>query len=193
MRDTTYAQLVNRRLAAAKSLLMIESFSIINDTPVGRSAIAESALIQFYFAVYSYINELLSYHNKPSIEYPRDSLSGVLYSKKLGMEELNEFFLLKSWSESHGDVLYEISQIPVSLTELAPLETTESTAISYKGSSAQDKEGIDSGVNSRSIQLIAVTGEKKNKINLDSKEEIISLVDDFKLFISAQRENQAEY
>jgi len=193
MQDTTYAQQVNRRLAAAKSLLIIETSAKINTTPIGRNAMTESALVQFHFAVYSYLNELLTYYSKPCIEYANLNLFTALTAQNTDLGVLREFLLLKKWGEGRGDILFEISQMPMSLTGLAEFGSTDR----HIGGSAQSSEAgstIDKmNKGADSVQLIAVSTDKVNSIDLSNSADIMSLIDDFQLFISDQRDNQAEY
>lgn len=193
MRDTTYAQQVNRRLAAAKSLLVIDTSAKINTTPVGRNAIIESALIQFHFAVYSYLNELLAYYSKPSIEYASLDLSSALNAKNMDLGALSEFLLLKRWGESRGNILFEVSKMPMSLTSLIVADSTEQdVAISSRNSTSGS---VNDQTNERIVdaQLIAVSSDKVNTIDLNNSADVMNIIDDFQLFISDQRGNQAEY
>jgi len=190
MNDETYAQQVNRRLTAARLLLKLDEGSELNSTPVGRSAILESALVQLYFAFYSYLNELLFYYKKPNIEYPSFNLHTLLSDTEKSFEGGNEFSVLKKWGRDKGDIFNELSSLPMKLAALSPKK------IAGSGEVKVTSKPILSNPN---LILVSdgLTSSEENKHNskfvLDDKSDVKKLVDDFQLLVDTQREGQLEY
>lgn len=190
MQDETYAQQVNRRLTAARLLLALEEKSGINSTPVGRKAVLESALLQFYFAFCSYLNELLFYYRKPSVKASHFNLHTFLSENEKTFLGLNEFTSLKHWAKANGDIFRQLCGLPTSLLEL------QVAKVEKAGNAQVNPISINSNTD-----LIAISGgrdkivvsELNNTFNFDSLSDVKKLVEDFQLFIDSQRESQAEY
>lgn len=181
MQDSTYAQQLNRRLTAAKLLLALESEKSINSMPVGRQAIVDSALLQFYFAISAYLNEVLLHHRKALIDSGSFNLDAVFCEREAEFEEINEFRLLKDWSRKNNNILQELVALPCNLIQLAPKQA---------GQPAADDGSSVAMV--KPANLIAVSKDVKT-MDLNNKNDVRKVIESFQLFVDAQRENQVEY
>ncbi|MFT6386950.1 MAG: hypothetical protein ACJAUP_000319 [Cellvibrionaceae bacterium] len=190
MKDETYAQQVNRRLTAARLLLMLDENSGLNSTPVGRNAVLESALLQLYFALNSYLNELLLFYRIPHIENPNFNLDTFLSDTENSFEGINDFSMLKNWGRNNGDIFSKLSSLPIKLAELSSKNVEEPSSAQVKSKSISSNPNfivVSDGAAS------SVGNNHNGEFNLDNKSDVKKLVDEFQLFVGSQREGQAEY
>jgi hypothetical protein len=99
----SHAQYVNKRLSSARQLLLSAGTSPGN--VVYFEACIDSALLQTYFAIFHYVNELLDSYQRPLIKGSDEALSIVIRREGLHVPELREWSALLEKSNGYAFIV----------------------------------------------------------------------------------------
>lgn len=185
--DNGHSRLVNRRLAAAHFYLSLEKNADIVKTESQKQSCVDTALMQIYFAMLSYLNELLDYHKQMG-SVSSYNLGEVLQDKGGLFNTVYEFDELKQWMKKERSELALLTQLPIDLLDISehnPPEEVESSHQNRKFTSHGTGHGVG-------LQLIAVT-DKTEKPSLFSNKCVKQLLSKLQQLIERQREHQIEY
>lgn len=186
LKDDSYFKQVNRRLAGARFLLSSIDAPELNANPVGRQALMDSALLQFYFAAFSYLNELLEYYHKPVLDITALDLSAVLSESDQFFAGVHEFVALQKWSQENHNIFEKLAVFPIEATRLAGDKPDPDQPIQQNSKRDNVVEQVD---------LIAVSDavEEIDLNNVADVQAIKMILAGFQSLVDSQRENQLEY
>ncbi|MGH1484945.1 MAG: DUF6586 family protein [Cellvibrionaceae bacterium] len=172
--DESYFHLVNRRLAAVKFQLSIANNKEIADTVAKEHACIDSALLQLYFALINYLNELLEHYQRPVICSDNLDLEEILVDTKNQFHQIYEADEIKRCLNAKGSALALLIKLPASLMIKTTIASTK-------------RKDVAVGKN-----VIAVSSEVPEK-NLFSVSVVQEISDHLQKIIDRQRANQSEY
>ena len=186
LKDDSYFKQVNRRLAGARFLLSSIDAPELNANPVGQQALMDSALLQFYFAAFSYLNELLACYRKPVLDVAVLDLSAILSEPNQFFAGVHEFVALQKWSQDNHNILEKLAVFPMETTKLANDKPESDQSIQQNSKRDNVVEQVD---------LIAVS-EAVEEIDLNNVADVQTIkmiLAGFQSLVDSQRENQLEY
>jgi|GEM_PF-6005176 len=175
MAEALHYQYVDRRLSIAKQLLLSlksDSTDMVSANTLYQEGVIESAILQVYFAVRHYIDELLESYRLSSVEVEPFAINEDFFRAYNTVTEFIEFkqLLLKqdSW---------------LSIVSCYP-----SQMISQVGTASVRKS-----VNQHQYQFIAIDTLYNDKNQLLSMSRALSIIDECCECIHRQREHMVEY
>jgi hypothetical protein len=198
-KNNSHIALVNHRLNAARFFLSLKNNNENSLTPSQKKASLENALLQLYFALYHYLNELLSYYHKSNITSASLSLEHLLIDKEQLFLSVSEFNELQQWYYQRGSLLKILTQLPTSLildniseTEAASKKNNQLIAVSLV---AEDDGKEDDG-REEGVSEVGVSGKRDGDDKLQKAEftftTTLALLNQLQQLIDRQRENQTE-
>jgi hypothetical protein len=181
--DESYFHLVNRRLTAARFQLSLAQDENTSITAAQKQSCIESALLQIYFALVNYLNELLSQHNQPCIENSVLDLGELLGDEHFRSYAIHDLDEIRILLDSKSSMLYYLTQLP---SQLIALNNKDEAKLAHTKHAQVDKHQTDS------VNLIAVSVEDEEMplLSLSMAEKILQ---ELQVLIDRQRESQIEY
>jgi hypothetical protein len=176
-----HVQSVNHCLNAASFFLSLEENSEYSLTPSQKKACLESALLQIYFAVIHYLNELLAYYQKPSSIDSEMNIESLMNEGHSLFQGVNEFSELRDWAVEKDSLFKNLCQLP------AGLLSNSATDLVLQGNSIKNSNELKTGA-----KLIAFT-QSDNHSYLFSIKTASLLKEQIQSIIERQRLNQSEY
>jgi hypothetical protein len=142
--ENQHSQYVNKRLSSVKPLLAQTKLEGASSTGFYPSACVDAAVLQLYFAVFHYVNELLVMYQRPAIENNTWQLADVITQHSEDVAELNEWKQLLQLPDSFLSLLCKYPDHMLAAHKEARLTqattTSGSQAISLIDISVDDSE-----------------------------------------------------
>jgi len=173
MAKSLHSRYVDRRLNIARQQISFAE-NDENTAQIYQEGALDNALLQTYFAIFHYMNELLESYHQPVVSLHNLSLGDDFFSQYSQIPELMELKQLLNNSNSWFAVLMSCPEAVLAQAEKQIAATEVSTA--------------NAELENATIQLINLTEE-----TLFSPSKIRQLIDQCYEFIQRQRESLIEY
>ena len=188
-----YARQVNRRLSSACFLLHTLEQSDAVKTFIQQQTLVESALLQVYFAICHYLNELLGFYQQPALKPNQQNLHQLLTRPPSALAAIGEYRELKAmltdagFSESAGASWQSFSNL---LTVLIQQDINGVADSRVTGSAPQPEAAVAAG------NIIAAARESSE---IPAAKSVLSLaaarliLKEFQDLVERQRQGQLEF
>ena len=173
---------VNRHMASCRFQLHLLQSSGQQLNPLQESACVEAALFHLHLALQLYLDELLSYYQKPAFLQKAEQekeLSLLLHQGHECFAGLNEFSELQQ-TVNNSSLPWE------QLAELKDVLTDTETLINLE-SSAPEKKPVAEAV----IPVLEIKHQEEQK-NIFEASTVLAMLDELQTLIEKQREYQTE-
>lgn len=177
VKASTHFKQVNRRILGVRFLLKKSRESDACLTPIEQQALKESAQLQFYFALVSYLHELSSYYHRVIPEQNATDLAYLFFAQQSPLLTVPEFAMLREWNIARGDIIRKLSTLADNL-----IFPEEDSSVELSSGSVNVKVGLN-----------VIASDTPLSIDVNSTSDLLILLGDFQSLIEKQRENQAEY
>ena len=174
-----FSRQVNRHLAAAHFFLSQASQQVDTLNPMQLQACIESILFQAQLCLRIYLDELLSYYQKPVLTIQIQQLGELFENESAEFSGISEFSELKQWLLQKDKPWRELCDYPRQLLNTEDL-------INKKRKPERSSTEPDVGV-----EIIAVTQEDE-LLDFLEMQTVRLLVNELQQLIDRQRENQVE-
>jgi len=190
-RDYSYSSQVNRRLMAAQFLITAcDRHQTVSSVAAEKQAYIDSILLQLYFACVSYCNELLSHHQKPTLENQGLNLVDVFDDQKQNFINISQFNELRTVYRQRGGGLVELCGLFESLSSIGSKQEQEENRERREQAS---NSLVNDAVKSIPIATIDLLDTDHEKVDLTDIKVIKKLLQDLQDLIDRQREYLLEY
>jgi uncharacterized protein (UPF0332 family) len=170
-----HSQYVNKRLSSARQLLL--SADAHPSNAVYLEACIDSALLQTYYAIFHYVNELLESYQRPLIDSSVHGLSSVIEHESVHIPELREWRALLEKSNSY---VYVVMNHPSFMLAIA----------SKADDLSQGSKPASSGENASLIQVTSL--EVDDEVLMLTEKNVKWVIDECCQLIQRQREHLIE-
>lgn len=190
-RDYSYSSQVNRRLMATRFLITAcDSHQTVSPVAAEKQAYIDSILLQLYFACVSYCNELLSHHQKPTLEDKGLNLVDVFDDQKQHFTDISQFNELRTLYRQKSSGLVELCRLFESLSAIGSKQEYEEDRVRRE---RLGNSPVNDATNYIPVATIDHIEAGQVKADLTDIKVIKKLLNDLQNLIDQQREYLLEY